>query len=141
MNSDVARIIQSFEKKINLIKDQLAKGISQDLTIMLNNRVPIDTKTLQQEGLTVVYYSTSQGITIDCFVNSLQLNYGRQSIRAEALGLILDIGLRGGKPLLRTRSQPKNSARTPTSGWFTKDFKQDVVKYLEEKQYRKWLDG
>jgi hypothetical protein len=129
-------LIKDFEK----LKTKLVKGIVKDLLIMLRKRVPVDTETLMNEGLQVIDYEQN-GITyIDCFVNNLTLDYGRQSIRADALGMILDVGLKGGRQLLRTRSRPQNPARTPTKGWFTNDFYNDVVLYLKRNQFEKWLN-
>jgi hypothetical protein len=126
--------------QIKDLKRKLAEGISSDLRKMLMDRVPIDTRTLQQEGLTVEHYERGNEIIIDCFVNGLDLTHGRQSIKAEVLGLILNIGIRNGKSLLRTQSQPKNPARTQTKGWFSNDFINDVKLYLSENKFMKWLN-
>ncbi|HEY9886011.1 MAG TPA: hypothetical protein V6C96_02000 [Vampirovibrionales bacterium] len=138
--SDVSKIIQRFEKKIQKGRERLAKGIVNDIRGMLEKRVPVDTRELQEEGLSVEYRVENNQIIIDAFVNSLQLTYsGRTQVRADALGLILDIGFANGRELRRTRSQPRNPARTPTQGWFSEDFVQDVKEYLSSEEWRKYF--
>lgn len=139
LQSQIDRIEKRFTDKLNKAIDRLTKGIKKDLFKLIEKRIPIDTETLKNEGITIENYENQNGIVIDVFVNDLQLDYGRQSIKASVLGMILDIGVRRGRDLLRTRSQPKNPARTPTQGWFTEDFLNDVKDYLKKKEYEKWL--
>lgn len=138
--SDISQIIKRFEAKIHKGREKLAKGISKDIRKMLERRVPIDTRQLQQEGLSVEYRIEGDSIVIDAFVNGLSLDYsGRNQIRADVLGLILDIGVRGRRQLRRSRSQPLNPARTPTQGWFTEDFTKDVKDYLANREWQKYF--
>lgn len=139
LESQINRIEKKFVNKLNKAIDRLSNGIKKDLFKMIQKRVPIDTETLKDEGITIESYENQNGLTIDVFVNDLQLDYGRQSIKASVLGLILDVGVSRGKDLMRTRSQPRNPARTPTQGWFTEDFIKDVELYLKNREYEKWL--
>ena len=127
-------------KDLIRIKTRLIEGIKQDLVLMARQRVPVDTRLLQKEGIKVFEQQTNSGITLTVFVPGVELEYpDRESIRADVLGLILDVGVRRGRDLKRTQAQPKNPAGSPTKGWFTKDFLNDVRRYLSIGDYRKHL--
>jgi hypothetical protein len=133
----------SFEQ--DLIKEfdfkfySVLEGIKKDLIDMLKMRVPIESHLLQDKGLSVTSTNTSFGYDILIFVNDNSLQYENTTIKATLLGQILNIGVRGGKSLLRSKSQPKNSAGSPTSGWFSKDFQLDVENYFNSQAYKKWM--
>lgn len=138
--SQIDSILNRYKERIFDLRVKLGEGIERDLRGLIEKRVPIDTETLKKEGITVVSNPNNEGLVIDIFVNNLSLDYGRKSIRAKALGMILDIGLsRQNKALKRTQSQPKNPAGSPTEGWFTVDFYNDVQDYLKRKEYLKWI--
>ena len=130
-----------FEQDINTIKSRLKEGIKRDLLRMMQQRVPIDTETLKDNGLKVTVQETANDLVFDCFVDAVTLSYGgRKSIKADFLGLILDVGVRQNAILNRSRSQPANPRGSPTAGWFTQDFVEDVEKYLRRKEFEKWLN-
>lgn len=124
----------------NTIMYVLIEGIKKDVIELAKLRVPIDTELFRDTGFTITSTKSGDNYEILLFVNDNTLAYDKSSVRASMLGMILNIGVRGGKVLARTRSQPQNSAGSPTQGWFTKDLLNDITLYFDSGKYKKWIN-
>ena len=120
----------------NKIKDLLyfqVEKIKEELLELAQYRVPVDTKTLAEEGITGVVIEDNGKFKIQIFVNNLMLQYpgGRPSINARELALKLEVGI----DLKRSQSKiypgkPTIPAGSPTAEWWENFVKIDVPEYL-----------
>lgn len=107
--------MSSPSKVLDSVVEHILEKLQPRIVQIFRDRVPIDTHYLQEsiQGTLV-----KNGIDSVLTIRIKESSHPESGINTALLGMILNVGIKKGKLLLRTQTQKSNPRKTPTADWW-----------------------